>query len=278
MCRMKQNNAMVDVFGKDDALDINNVIEEYIDGLDSISEKEKAWMKKCVFGKAGMQRTNSEKRMRGVLSHSRQGNITNTVSKVQEKSLFSAMHNVYERLCKKYPQMRFSHEKSIGLIEMHELRRQRDPEMVKRMILPKRKSQRTIPDGGIIYLMREDGTKLPVVFSEKKHQGGFDEHVKVNGRGNALERVYKNVESCKEYCDLLGMGKLLPYVVFGDGNSFKSTSSLMAHMSNSLGRPFNEINTVYGKPSFYFRPNEWEQDEMEEVCFDVAEGMMRELC
>lgn len=216
--------------------------------------------------------------MRDILSRSRRGNITNTVSKFQENALFSSMHSVYERLCKKYPQKSFVHEKSIGLIEMFELRKRRDPEMVKRMVVPKRNSQRVIPDGGVIYLVREDGVKLPVVFSEKKHQGGFDEHVKVNGGGNALERVFKNVESCKEYCELLGLGKLFPYVVFGDGNSFKETSSLMAHMSNSLGRPFNEDNTAYGKPSFFFRPNEWRQEEMEEVCYGIAEGMMRELC
>lgn len=214
---------------------------------------------------------NKRKEMRDVLKHSRTGNITNDISKRQEKNLFSANQRVLKRLRVLYPHLRFSHEKSISLIEMFELLYRSDKEKAVKMIQPMHESQRILPDGGIIYLLRNNDDKLPVLISEKKHQGGFDENVKVNGAGNAIERVFKNVGSCKNYCQLLGVKTIFPYVVFGDGNSFKRTASTMAQISMCLCQPFNQNNSLFGEPSFYFRQPEWNGWEMEEICFEIAE-------
>ncbi len=135
------------------------------------------------------------------------------------------------------------------------------------------------PDGGITYLLSKDGNKYPILIGEVKNQGTNDkrlqEGLKKQAKGNAVERLGKNVIGLRTY---LLTESIFPYVCFGDGCDFEKGSSILDRVLTIA--MFGELNTdhtancgqngLFNRGSYYFRDTEWTLEEMYDIMYDVA--------
>lgn len=143
---------------------------------------------------------------------------------------------------------------------------------------PNKKSFMT-PDGGITYLVRNDGVKFPILIAEVKNQGTNDlrekEGKKKQAQGNAVERLGKNVIGFRTY---MLSESIFPFVCFGDGCDFEQGSSILDRVLTIA--MFGELNTdhttnegpngIFNRGSYYFRAAYWTEQEMYSKLYDVA--------
>ncbi len=138
------------------------------------------------------------------------------------------------------------------------------------------------PDGGFMWIEEwGDQPRRFILVAEAKRQGTNDirekEGKKKQGRGNAIERLGKNMRGI----DALFLGeKITPFVCFGEGCDFDPELSTIIDRVATLNG-FFPLNTTHVekvqiegdtlKPtSLYFREKPWTPKEMYEPLMDVA--------
>jgi type II restriction enzyme len=136
------------------------------------------------------------------------------------------------------------------------------------------------PDGGILYIIANDGQKYPILITEMKNQGTNDlrikEGKKKQAKGNAIERLGKNVIGFRT---ALLNESIFPFICFGDGCDFAQNSSILDRVITismfgklNIIRVHNEgPNGIFNRGSFYFREKLWSPSEMAEKMIDIAE-------
>lgn len=135
------------------------------------------------------------------------------------------------------------------------------------------------PDGGILSILDGEGEKHIILITEVKNQGTNDlrkkEGLKKQARGNAIERLGKNVIGFRT---AMLTERITPFVCFGYGCDFEDGSSILDRVKTiAMFGPLNEICVadlgeagVFNRGSFFFREEEWTEPEMEDVMYEVA--------
>lgn len=210
------------------------------------------------------------------LRQNRYGTIINFTSGMQEKLMSKAVIEASEIITEKFG-LQLLHRKSVLLSEIISELQKTFPTVEFSEVFPRSSMN---PDGGILSLVPESGSQLhPVLIAEKKNQGTNDlralEGLKKQAMGNAIERLGKNFIGFRTM--MLDEG-IMPFVCFGDGHDFREESTLVDRVKTiaMFGR-LNEISVVnlgeagqFNRGSFYFRQEEWTQDEMRSIMVDVA--------
>lgn len=135
------------------------------------------------------------------------------------------------------------------------------------------------PDGGILNICDKSGQQFPILIAEKKNQGTNDLRLSEGklrqAKGNAIERLGKNVIGFRT---ALIKESIFPFVCFGDGCDFSDDSSILDRvvtiaMFGRLNHEYlhNDGGDRFNRGSFYFRVEEWSADEMEQICYSIAE-------
>ena len=135
------------------------------------------------------------------------------------------------------------------------------------------------PDGGLLYLVDHQENMYPILIAEKKNQGTNDlreeEGLKRQAKGNAIERLGKNVIGLKTYTM---KWNIFPFVCFGDGCDFAEESSILDRvktmaMYGNLNEEsiFPTDNNSFLRGTFYFRARKWSRQEMFEKSYSIAE-------
>ena len=205
----------------------------------------------------------------------RSGTVINNNSSKMEKELTSALKNCVDVVLSRY-EVSLEHITQIHLSEITKTLKQADP-TVKYSF---HKDTSTLkPDGGLLFLKAHDGRKYPILISEAKRQGTNDdrekEGLKKQAKGNAIERLGKNVIGFRAMCS---HEEIFPFVVFGQGIDFAPDSSILDRVSvialfNSLNTTTirNEgVNNNLQRGSFYFRVEKWSVDEMSRILIQIA--------
>jgi type II restriction enzyme len=136
------------------------------------------------------------------------------------------------------------------------------------------------PDGGIIYYVKNN-KKYPVLITEAKKQGTNDiratEGKMRQGKGNAIERAYKNHKEIELYCRRF---PVFPYVIFAHGCDFEDGSSIndrLDAMTEYLPRNKIYTGTKNKIVNLFVRSDTFTKDEMYDIMLKVAQKSIREL-
>ena len=136
------------------------------------------------------------------------------------------------------------------------------------------------PDGGIIYFLKNN-KKYPVLITEAKKQGTNDiratEGKAPQGKGNAIERAYKNHKEFELYCKHL---PIFPYVIFAHGCDFEDGSSIndrLDAMTEYLPRNKIYTGTKNRIVNLFVRSGSFTKDEMYDIMLKVAKKSIKEL-
>lgn len=206
----------------------------------------------------------------------RKGTVINTSSKKMESSLMIAVNGACARLLEKF-EIKIEHQKLVHLRDITSHLGAAFPEI---QFTQHFDSSFLKPDGGFLFLVDNNGKRYPILISEAKRQGTNDmreaEGLRKQAKGNAIERLGKNVIGFRTW---LMTENILPFVVFGEGVDFDSSSSILDRVSTiAMFAPLNTIevanlgeNGKFARGSFFFRVEEWTVEEMEDVLFQVAE-------
>lgn len=207
----------------------------------------------------------------------RAGTIINMISSRQEKALTLALAAVSRRLEERFPGIALKLETQWLLSSVVSDLRSRFPE-VDFHYYHSRSSMR--PDGGILSVVDKHDNAFPILIAEKKNQGTNNlraaEGKAKQAKGNAIERLGKNVIGFRTA--FLGEA-IFPFVCFGDGCDFAEDSSILDRVVTiAMFGKLNQENLhntgpqgVFDRGSFYFREEEWNQNEMSERCYSIAE-------
>lgn len=203
--------------------------------------------------------------------------MINRISRRQEMVLDRAIKKVCTRLISKWKTISLEHESQWRLSDVVGRLRNQYPEIDFHYYFD---SSSMRPDGGILSLVLQNGTRLPILISEKKNQGTNDlrtsEGKKIQAKGNAIERLGKNVIGFRA---AMKHESIFPFVCFGDGCDFADDSSILDRVVTIA--MFGKLNQQYlhdtgtrgefDRGSFYFRVKEWTEKEMEDICFEIAQ-------
>ena len=212
------------------------------------------------------------------LRERRTGTVINATAKQQESSLIKALYRVENYLNQKFSgNIRINHRKIWFLKDIVSSLCIHFPEIEFHTHSDKTHMK---PDGGILCLesLKNDGSIYPILISEVKNQGTNDlrleEGKDEQASGNAIERLGKNVIGFRI---ALLHENIFPFVCFGYGYDFRKGSSILDRvttiaMFGKLNKTYlnNEENGKFNRGSFYFRRQEWEEDEMFEVMKDIS--------
>jgi type II restriction enzyme len=211
------------------------------------------------------------------LRKQRVGTVINVTSKRQEHALSRALIAVCEELELKFPGIKLKHESQWFL-----------PAVIADLKAAfsgvdfhcYHTSSAMRPDGGILSIVSKSGPAYPILIAEKKNQGTNDlraiEGKSKQAEGNAIERLGKNVIGFRT---ALLKESIFPFVCFGDGCDFADDSSILDRVVTIA--MFGHLNKehlhnqgpqgVFNRGSFYFRVEEWTQEEMKAACYSIAE-------
>ena len=139
------------------------------------------------------------------------------------------------------------------------------------------------PDGGILLLKskKDKNFKRIVLAVEMKKQGTNDQRIKegknIQSQGNAIERLGKNLIGIRS---TLQYEKITPFISFGWGVDFSSTSSILDRViTMNEFFPLNKIYVFkkegYAPVSMFFRKKEWKTEELYNIMKEVAETSIR---
>ncbi|MBW7057623.1 hypothetical protein KY389_13165 [Paracoccus bogoriensis] len=206
----------------------------------------------------------------------REGMIINSTSKRQEKALTKAIRRVATDLRSAFPGIQLRHQSEWKLKYVVEHLRQHFPDVDFEYYFD---TSAMRPDGGILSISSIDGANYPILISEKKNQGTNDlrllEGKGKQAKGNAIERLGKNVIGFRA---ALKVESIFPFVCFGDGCDFADDSSILDRVVTIA--QFGKLNVIhlhkqadsaFDRGAFFFRVAEWTEDEMFEVCREIAE-------
>ena len=98
---------------------------------------------------------------------------------------------------------------------------------------------------------------------------------KEQGRGNAIERAFKNIEEFKLYCEDLDY---FPYILFACGKDFECGSSILDRldaMTRYEPRNVNYVADSKQKVTAYVQEEYFTANEMFENIYDVAKTSLK---
>jgi len=208
------------------------------------------------------------------LRNQRVGTIINHISKTQEKILDRSVRRVGEKLISEFDGILLQLDPSLFLKTIVEKVSKSFPDVDFHYYFD---SSSMRPDGGILSLLSKDNTEHIILIAEKKNQGTNDlrslEGKPKQAKGNAIERLGKNVIGLRTA--LLGES-IFPFICFGDGCDFDHDSSILDRVVTIA--MFGRLNKVYlhnqsdkfNRGSFFFRVEEWSEDEMFDLCYQIA--------
>lgn len=205
----------------------------------------------------------------------RAGTIINLTSSKQESSLGQALQSVIVRIAEDF-NISLRHDSKWMLADLVANLGREFPDVT--FYEPSRRSSIN-PDGGILSIRDDENRLYPILISEVKNQGTNDlrlaEGKKRQAQGNAIERLGKNVIGFRT---AMLKEAIVPFVCFGYGIDFEDGSSILERVATiAMFGSLNEVHLVnegeggqFNRGSFYFRRNTWEQDEMENIMYDIA--------
>lgn len=205
----------------------------------------------------------------------RAGTVINLTSSKQETEMGHALAIVVERLIAEFG-LPLDHRKEWKLPEIVESLSADFPEVPFAQV---RAGTSMSPDGGILSIVDEDNEKHVILIVEVKNQGTNDarakEGLKKQARGNAIERLGKNVIGFRT---AMLTEDIMPFVCFGYGCDFEDISSILERViTMAMFGPLNEICVLnlgdagqFNRGSFFFHEPEWTRDEMVDVMYEVA--------
>ena len=149
------------------------------------------------------------------------------------------------------------------------------------------------PDGGVLFIRYEE-KDYPILISEAKKQGTHFFHKdgslrgdltetqtalalsgKLQGKGNAIERAYKNIDEFKLFCEDLNY---FPYVLFACGKDFEDGSSILDRldaMTRYEPRNVNYVADLPQKVTAYVQEEYFTANEMFDKIYDVAKTSLK---
>lgn len=210
------------------------------------------------------------------LREQRSGTVINLTSKQQETTLGIALREV-ERNIRSNFSIRLHHRKNLLLRDIVSKLRGRFPDVDFHFHFNNTSMR---PDGGILSIQDTDNEQYPILIAEVKNQGTNDlrrsEGLPRQAKGNAIERLGKNVVGFRT---ALIHESITPFVCFGYGCDFEADSSILDRVSTiAMFGPLNEVHVFdkgddgrFNRGSFFFRDEEWNEDEMVDVMYEIAE-------
>jgi type II restriction enzyme len=211
------------------------------------------------------------------LRKNRAGTVINKTSKKQEAELSVAISAVQGQLAKKFPGIRLQHHSDLKLVSIIASLKKSFPAIDFHECFANSSMR---PDGGVLYVVDKKGARFPILIAEKKNQGTNDiratEGKSKQAKGNAIERLGKNVIGFRT---ALLSEAIFPFVCFGDGCDFISTSSILDRVVTVA--MFGKLNVeylhnlgphgVFNRGTFYFRETQWTSNEMTQHSMSIAE-------
>lgn len=203
----------------------------------------------------------------------RNGTVINRISSKQKKQLHQAVKRVAATIVEKFPGIVIDWEQKLRLVDIIEALRFNFPHVTFAKPLT---TSSIKPDGGFLYLRNNNGDRFPILITEKKNQGTNDiqelEGKKKQSRGNAIERLGKNVIGLRTF---LLSENIFPFVCFGDGCDFEEGSSICDRvitisMFGELNKQHLHNIPPFNRGAFYFRSEQWMEDEMFRLSLDIA--------
>ena len=219
--------------------------------------------------------------------------IFNEDALYHEVGLQKAVPELIPVLQEEYSNVEFFWKKTVTQKEIIEKVALIDNVPIEELYTPVSEDNFVSPDGGVVYAVI-NGKEYPILISEAKKQGThfFNEDGtlkedltkkqrklalsgKEQGRGNAIERAYKNYFEFLLYCEDLNY---FPYVVFACGKDFEMTSTIRDRCSAmTRKRPFN-VNYVADLPqkvTLYIQEDYFTANEMFDKIYDVAKTSLK---
>ncbi|MBQ6110223.1 MAG: hypothetical protein IJL05_02470 [Alphaproteobacteria bacterium] len=209
-----------------------------------------------------------------LLRKTRANTVINSISKGQEKEVISALKIVADKIAQKFPNIKLEHQSTMSLKYVVEHLKSQFPDID---FYYKFDSSFMSPDGGFLCIVNKTGEKYPILIPEVKNQGTNDlrinEGLKKQPKGNAIERLGKNVIGLRTY---FLTENIFPFVCFGYGCDFDDTSSILDRvitiaMFGKLNKTYLHNEQQFNRGSFYFRRNKWSIEEMVNIMYDIAE-------
>jgi len=191
-----------------------------------------------------------------------------------ENKVVSAVQDVLETIRERYPELSFKHMKrhpktlfaeAIGMFNY----------------TPANDKSFVNPDGGTIWVTKDEETWIPILTSEAKKQGTNDklllEGKKKQAQGNAIERAYKNIE---EFRCLYHNHDWFSYFIFCEGCDFEEGSSILDRMDAMTGyKPMN--NTYIFEPkqlvSLYIQPRGFNKEFIYTTMLNAATKIIEKV-
>ena len=192
-------------------------------------------------------------------------------SKKEESMVCVAMKMVIDTIHTQFPNVKLTYKKRLYLSEIIKKIKSIDPTEHFTVVMP---TSFITPDAGFLYATINNEDK-PILIGEVKNQGTNDKRLeegkKKQSKGNAIERLGKNVLAIKRF--LTGY-ECNPFICFGDGCDFSDDSSIVDRVKTISGfKPLNTINIKNGcfdNGSFFFREKKWTLPEMYDIMLTVA--------
>ena len=205
--------------------------------------------------------------------------IFNEEALQHEKNLQDSVLKIKSELESMYPELKFTYRKKLYLSEI--------VEKLGKTFTPESKKPYVNPDGGLLFI-EWNGTEYPILISEAKKQGTNDERYKEGkkkqGRGNGIERAFKNALAFSQYNEKLDYN---PYVIFACGCDFDTDSSIIDRlwhltrfepMNTNLSLFNEDMTSVYLKGHHYTEePNFWTVSEIYEIMKEIAVGIINHV-
>ncbi len=209
-----------------------------------------------------------------LLRKTRKDTVINKTSKNQEKEIVSSLNEVKEMIQRKFPKLKLNYQKKMTLKNIVEQLEKHFPDID---FCYKFESSFMTPDGGFLSIVDRENNIFPILIPEAKNQGTNDlracEGLKKQAKGNAIERLGKNVIGLRTY---FLSENIFPFVCFGYGCDFTEDSSILDRvitiaMFGKLNKTYLYNQNNFNRGSFYFRGEKWTIQEMTKIMYDIAE-------
>lgn len=197
----------------------------------------------------------------------REGTVINELSKIQEKKCIDIVLLLEKEIQKGY-RYNFVLKKRLKLSEVVDKLKKNNPNKTYTITTTTSYIQ---PDGGILYIIDKNGNEYPILITEVKTQGTnqkrLEEGKAEQSKGNAIERLGKNVIVIEEY---MSNESINPFVCFGEGCDFEEGSTILDRVA-AIARfqPLNQIN-LYSNGSYFFKADKWAMEDMFDIMYNIA--------
>lgn len=134
------------------------------------------------------------------------------------------------------------------------------------------------PDGGILYYIKHN-IHYPILITEAKKQGTNDireqEGKPKQGKGNAIERAYKNSKEFELYCRQF---PIFPYIIFACGCDFEKGSSIndrLDAITDYLPRNKIYVGTEHRVVNLFVQVQPFTKQQIFDIMYKVAEKSIK---